>query len=51
MNGDGTGAASVYDSSTFPSEGNKLYFKEPFLLAASANKEGSVGSQFFITLD
>lgn len=35
--GDGTGSATVYNSETMPSEKNKLKFKEPFLLAASAN--------------
>ncbi len=49
--GDGSGAATVYDSDTFEHEKNKIKFKEPYLLAASANKEGKVGSQFFITLD
>jgi cyclophilin family peptidyl-prolyl cis-trans isomerase len=28
-----------------------LKFCEPYLLVASANDEGQVGSQFFITLD
>ena len=51
MNSDGTGAASVYDSSTFDAEKNKLKFKEPYLLAAAANEDGRVGSQFIITLD
>jgi cyclophilin family peptidyl-prolyl cis-trans isomerase len=51
INGDGTGAATVYDSSTIPAEKNALKFKEPYLLAASANSEGRIGSQFFITLD
>ena len=51
MNGDGTGAATVYDSTTMPAEKNSLTFKEPYLLAASANSEGQVGSQFIITLD
>lgn len=48
---DGTGSRTVYDKFTFPSEKNNLKFKEPFLLAASANDEGEVGSQFLITLD
>lgn len=51
MNGDGTGAATVYDSSTVPAEKNSLTFKEPYLLAAASNSEGHIGSQFFITLD
>lgn len=51
MNGDGTGAATVYDSATIEAEKNKLKFKEPYLLAAAANDEGRVGSQFIITLD
>lgn len=51
MNADGTGAATVYDASTIPAEKNNLTFKEPYLLAASANSEGQIGSQFFITLD
>lgn len=42
--GDGTGSATVYNSETMESEKNKLKFKEPFLLAASANKEGQTGS-------
>lgn len=33
-----------------PAEKNKLKFKEPYLLAASANSEGRVGSQFMLTL-
>ena len=51
MNGDGTGAATVYDSSTIQAEKNNLQFKEPYLLAAAANSEGRVGSQFLLTLD
>jgi len=51
LNGDGTGSATVYDSSTMPSEKNSLKFDEPYLLAASANSQGQIGSQFFITLD
>lgn len=51
MNGDGTGAATVYDSSTIEAESNKLKFVEPYLLAAAANDEGRVGSQFIVTLD
>lgn len=51
MNGDGTGSASVYDASSFDAEKNTLKFKEPYLLAAAANSEGKVGSQFIITLD
>ena len=51
MNGDGTGSATVYDNSTIESEKNNLKFVEPFLLAAAANTEGRVGSQFIITLD
>lgn len=42
--GDGTGAGCVYESETFEHETNRLKFKEPYLLAASANKEGQVGS-------
>ncbi len=48
---DGTGASTVYNDELFPSEKNKLKFKEPYLLVASANKDGKIGSQFFITLD
>ena len=44
INGDGTGAATVYDSPTIPSEKNDLKFVEPYLLAASANSEGQIGS-------
>jgi cyclophilin family peptidyl-prolyl cis-trans isomerase len=51
MNGDGTGAATVYNNTTMESEKNKLTFKEPYILAASANEEGKVGSQFFVTFD
>lgn len=51
MNGDGTGAATVYDSPTIPAEKNSLKFIEPYLLAASANPQGKVGSQFIVTLD
>lgn len=51
MNNDGTGAATVYDCSTIPAEKNSLKFKEPYLLAMSANSSGEVGSQFFVTLD
>lgn len=51
MSGDGTGSATVYDSSSMEAEQNKLKFKEPYLLAAAANDEGRVGSQFIITLD
>jgi cyclophilin family peptidyl-prolyl cis-trans isomerase len=51
MNGDGTGSATVYDSSTIPAEKNTLKFKEPYLLAAAANSEGRIGSQFMLTLD
>lgn len=51
MNGDGTGAATVYESSTMESEKNNLKFVEPYLLAAAANDEGRVGSQFIVTLD
>jgi peptidyl-prolyl isomerase H (cyclophilin H) len=51
MNGDGTGSATVYNSSTIESEKNKLKFIEPYLLAASANNEGRIGSQFFVTFD
>jgi len=32
-------------------EANDLSFSEPYLLAASANDKGQVGSQFLITLD
>ncbi|CDW84367.1 peptidyl-prolyl cis-trans [Stylonychia lemnae] len=49
--GDGTGSATVYDSDSFESEKNNLKFKEPYLLAASANSQGHVGCQFFVTLD
>jgi cyclophilin family peptidyl-prolyl cis-trans isomerase len=51
MNGDGTGSATVYDSSTIQAEKNNLRFKEPYLLAAAANSEGRIGSQFMLTLD
>ena len=58
MNGDGTGACSVYmdenirakKGQTMDAEKNKLKFCEPYLLAMAANKEGQVGSQFMITL-
>jgi len=49
--GDGTGSTTVYDKDTIPSEKNNLKFKEPYLLAASANEEGEIGCQFMITLD
>ena len=48
---DGTGAVSVYNNDVFDAEKNNLKFNERLLLAASANSEGKVGSQFFITLD
>eukprot|EP00347_Sterkiella_histriomuscorum_P021002 403335639 len=49
---DGTGAMTVYNNEeTMEAEKNKLKFKEPYLLAASANKEGKVGSQFMVTLN
>ena len=48
---DGFGSQSVYDGDTFPAESNDLKFSEPYLLAASANDKGEIGSQFFITLD
>jgi len=51
MSGDGTGSATVYDSATIESETNSLKFKEPYLLAAAANANGRIGSQFIITLD
>ncbi len=51
MTGDGTGAATVYNNDTIEAEKNVYKFKEPYLLAASANPEGQVGCQFFITLD
>lgn len=51
INGDGTGSATVYDSPTIPAEKNSLKFKEPYLLAAAANSEGRIGSQFMLTLD
>jgi cyclophilin family peptidyl-prolyl cis-trans isomerase len=51
MNGDGTGTATVYDSTTMPAEKNSMKFVEPYLLAAAANSEGKVGSQFIVTLD
>lgn len=44
INNDGTGAATVYDSMTIEAEKNKLKFTEPYLLAASANEEGRIGS-------
>jgi cyclophilin family peptidyl-prolyl cis-trans isomerase len=44
MSGDGTGSATVYESSTMEAEKNKLKFVEPYLLAAAANDEGKVGS-------
>lgn len=44
MNGDGTGSGTVYNSSTIDAEKNKFKFTEPFLLAASANEEGKIGS-------
>lgn len=57
MNGDGTGACTVNmrnikdkANSTTDAERNKLKFCEPYLLAMAANKDGKVGSQFFITL-
>jgi cyclophilin family peptidyl-prolyl cis-trans isomerase len=51
INGDGTGSATVYDSPTIPAEKNSLKFTEPYLLAAAANSEGRIGSQFLVTLD
>ena len=53
FNQDGTGSASVYEKGSLPdfeAESNSLKFSEPYLLAASANDEGRIGSQFFITL-
>ena len=47
---DGTGSNSVYKTPTFEAEKNDLKFSEPYLLVASADEEGKVGSQFFITL-
>ena len=51
VNRDGTGNITVYGKDTIESEQNNLRFSEPYLLAASANDEGQIGSQFFITLD
>ena len=53
INKDGTGSQTIYENGTLasiPAEKNKLKFSEPYLLAASANDEGEVGSQFFITM-
>ena len=47
---DGTGSQSVYKKPRFEAESNNLKFSEPYLLVASADDEGQVGSQFFITL-
>ena len=50
---DGTGSQTVYEEgrlNTIPNEENNLRFTEPYLLAASANEDGQVGSQFFITM-
>jgi cyclophilin family peptidyl-prolyl cis-trans isomerase len=44
LNGDGTGAATVYNESTMESEKNGLRFVEPYLLAAAANDKGRTGS-------
>lgn len=51
VSSDGSGSATVYDSSTIPAEKNSLKFKEPYLLAAPANSEGQTGCQFMLTLD
>ena len=48
--GDGLGSTTVYKKSKMEAETNDLKFSEPYLLAASANDQGEVGSQFFITL-
>ena len=53
INKDGTGSQTIYEDGTletFDSESNKLKFTEPYLLAASSNDDGQIGSQFFITL-
>lgn len=56
INQDGTGSLTVYknqdgiEQDNIQAEKNSLKFKEPYLLAASANSEGRVGSQFMITL-
>lgn len=44
ISNDGTGSITVYDKRTIPAEKNKLTFKEPYVLAASANAEGEIGS-------
>ena len=56
-NGDGSGACRVEmqnmkdkENSLVDAERNNLKFCEPYLLAMAANKDGKVGSQFFITL-
>ena len=44
---DGTGNQTVYEDGllkTIDYEQNKLKFTEPYLLAASANDEGQIGS-------
>jgi hypothetical protein len=44
---DGTGNQTVYEEGalkTIESEKNNLKFTEPYLLAASANEEGQIGS-------
>ena len=51
MSSDGTGAATVYDTSTFAAEKNSIKFKEPYLLASPSNSEGHTGCQFMLTLD
>ena len=53
MSRDGTGSMTVYpEMTTMKAERNKtIRFTEPYLLAMSANSEGRVGCQFFITLD
>ena len=43
VSGDGTGAATVYNSSTIDAEKNNFKFSEPYLLAASANEDGKIG--------
>jgi cyclophilin family peptidyl-prolyl cis-trans isomerase len=54
VNRDGTGSVCIYqngNAKNFEAEENDLKFSEPYLLVASANEDGMVGSQFFITLE
>jgi cyclophilin family peptidyl-prolyl cis-trans isomerase len=53
FNRNGTGSATIYSDGgqkTIEAEQNLMKFTEPYLLCASANDKGEIGSQFFITM-